>query len=169
MPPLRCLSRARNGAGAGIAPPAVKIALDAMGGDLAPKAIVEGAVLAARDFDIAIALIGDREMIAKELGAYRTQGLELTIEHAGEVVAMDESPLESLLSKPDSSINVGLEMVKQGRADGFGSAGNSGAVMAAAMGILGTLPGVDRPAIVGASDASAGRALSDGAGGIANA
>jgi glycerol-3-phosphate acyltransferase PlsX len=137
----------------------VKIALDAMGGDLAPKAIVEGAVLAARDFGIAIALIGDREMITKELGAYRTQGLEVTIEHAGEAVAMDESPLESLLSKPDSSINVGLEMVKQGRADGFVSAGNSGAVMAAAMGILGTLPGVDRPAIASLVPTSAGFAL----------
>jgi phosphate acyltransferase len=137
----------------------VKIALDAMGGDLAPKAIVEGAVLAARDFGIAIVLIGDREMIAKELAAYRTQGLELTIEHAGEAVAMDESPLESLLSKPDSSINVGLEMVKQGRADGFVSAGNSGAVMAGAMGILGTLPGVDRPAIASLVPTSAGFAL----------
>ncbi|HEX4209578.1 MAG TPA: phosphate acyltransferase PlsX, partial [Candidatus Binataceae bacterium] len=137
----------------------MKIALDAMGGDLAPKAIVEGAVLAARDFGIAIALIGDREMIAKELGEHRTQGLELTIEHAGEAVGMDESPLESLLNKPDSSIHVGLEMLKQGRADGFVSAGNSGAVMAAAMVILGTLPGVDRPAIASLVPTSAGFAL----------
>ena len=118
-----------------------------MGGDRAPKAIVEGAVAAARDFAIEIALIGDRETIAKELSEYRTKGLAITIEHAGEVVAMDAAPLESLLKQPDSSIHVGLEMVKMGRADGFVSAGNSGAVMAAAMAILGTLPGVDRPAI----------------------
>ena len=118
-----------------------------MGGDRAPKAIVEGAVAAARDFAIEIALIGDRETIAKELGEHKTKGLAITIEHAGEVVAMDAAPLESLLNKPDSSIHVGLEMVKMGRADGFVSAGNSGAVMAAAMAILGTLPGVDRPAI----------------------
>ena len=79
----------------------------------APKAIVEGAVAAARDFAIEIALIGDREMIAKELAEHRTKGLAITIEHAGEVVAMDDSPLESLLNKPDSSIHVGLEMVKR--------------------------------------------------------
>jgi phosphate acyltransferase len=137
----------------------VKIALDAMGGDRAPKAIVEGAVAAARDFAIEIALIGDRETIAKELAEHRTKGLAITIEHAGEVVAMDAAPLESLLNKPDSSIHVGLEMVKMGRADGFVSAGNSGAVMAAAMAILGTLPGVDRPAIASLVPTSAGLAL----------
>jgi glycerol-3-phosphate acyltransferase PlsX len=137
----------------------VKIALDAMGGDRAPKTIVEGAVAAARDFAIEIALIGDRETIAKELGEHKTKGLAITIEHAGEVVAMDAAPLESLLNKPDSSIHVGLEMVKMGRADGFVSAGNSGAVMAAAMAILGTLPGVDRPAIASLVPTSAGLAL----------
>ena len=115
--------------------------------------------MAARDLAIEIVLIGDREMIAKELGTYRTQDLSLTIEHAGEAVAMDESPLESKLDKPDSSINVGLEMVKQGRADAFVSAGNSGAVMATAMAILGTLPGVDRPAIASLVPTSAGLAL----------
>jgi phosphate acyltransferase len=137
----------------------VKIALDAMGGDLAPKAIVEGAVLAARDFAIEIVLIGDREAIAQELGEHRTQGLAITVEHAGEVVAMDDAPLESVLNKPDSSSHVGLELVKQGRADGFVSAGNSGAVMTAAMAILGTLPGVDRPAIASLVPTSAGLAL----------
>jgi len=137
----------------------VKIALDAMGGDLAPKAIIEGAVLAAHDFGVEIVLIGDHEMIAKELAEHRINGLTITIEHAGEVVAMDDSPLESVLNKPESSIHIGLEAVRQGRADGFVSAGNSGAVMGAAMAILGTLPGVDRPAIASLVPTTGGFAL----------
>ena len=72
---------------------------------------------------------------------------------------MDESPLESILSKPDSSINVGLEMVKRSAADAFVSAGNSGAMMAAAMAILGDLPGVDRPAIASVVPSTAGVSL----------
>src|SRR5271170_6092369 len=159
MPPLRCLSRARNGAGAGIAPPAVKIALDAMGGDLAPKAIIEGAVIAARDLKVEVVLVGDETVIARELAEQVTRGLAISVEHAAEAVEMDESPLESLLSKPESSIHVGLEMVKSGAADAFVSAGNSGAMMAAAMAILGNLPGVDRPAIASLVPTTAGFAL----------
>ena len=137
----------------------MKIALDAMGGDLAPRAIIEGAVLAARDFQVEIVLAGDRDVIARELAAHKTGGLAIEIQHASEVVAMDDSPLESVLGKPDSSIHIGLEMVKQGKADGFVSAGNSGAMMAAAMAILGTLPGVDRPAIASLVPTTAGFAL----------
>jgi phosphate acyltransferase len=118
----------------------VRIALDAMGGDLAPKATVEGAVAAARDFGIEIVLVGDLDLLVRELGEHRTGGLKITIEHAPESVAMDESPLESVLTKPRSSIHAGLEMVKRGDASAFVSAGNSGAVMAAAMMILCTLP-----------------------------
>jgi glycerol-3-phosphate acyltransferase PlsX len=137
----------------------VKIALDAMGGDLAPKAVIEGAILAARDFGVEIVLAGDRDVIAHELGTHKTKGLMIEIQHASEVVAMDDSPLESVLNKPDSSIHIGLELVKQGKADGFVSAGNSGAMMAAAMAILGTLPGVDRPAIASLVPTTAGFAL----------
>ncbi len=130
-----------------------------MGGDLAPKAVVEGAVLAARDFGVEIVLAGDRELIARELATHKTNGLMIEIQHASEVVAMDDSPLESVLNKPDSSIHIGLELVKQGHADAFVSAGNSGAMMAAAMAILGTLPGVDRPAIASLVPTTAGFAL----------
>ena len=137
----------------------MKIALDAMGGDLAPKAIIEGAVMAARDFQVQVVLTGDRDIIARELAGYNTTGLAIEVQHASEVVAMDDSPMESVLSKPDSSIHVGLEMVKQGKADGFVSAGNSGAMMAAAMAIVGTLPGVDRPAIASLVPTTAGFAL----------
>jgi len=137
----------------------MKIALDAMGGDLAPRAVIEGAILAARDLGVEIVLVGNRDIIARELAEHRTRGLTLEIEHAAEVVAMDDSPLDSVLTKPESSIHVGLEMVKQGRADGFVSAGNSGAVMAAAMAILETLPSVDRPAIASLVPTTAGVAL----------
>ena len=137
----------------------MKIALDAMGGDLAPKATVEGAVLAARDFKVEVVLVGDRDILASELAEHRIGGLAITIEHAPEHVGMDESPLVSALGKPQSSIHVGLEMVKRGEASAFVSAGNSGAVMAAAMMILGTLPGVDRPAIASPFPASDGLAI----------
>ena len=137
----------------------MRIALDAMGGDLAPKATVEGAVAAARDFGIEIVLVGDLDLLTRELSEHKPGGLKITIEHAPESVAMDESPMESVLTKPHSSIHIGLEMVKRGDASAFVSAGNSGAVMAAAMMILGTLPGVDRPAIASLVPASDGLAL----------
>jgi phosphate acyltransferase len=125
----------------------VKIALDAMGGDLAPKAAVEGAVLAARDFGLEVVLVGQREVVNRELAEHDHAGLRISVEHADEVVLMDDSPLESVINKPHSSLHVGFELVKSGAASAFVSAGNSGAMMAAAMAILGNLPGVDRPAI----------------------
>ena len=137
----------------------MKIALDAMGGDLAPQAVIEGALLAARDLGIDIVLVGDRDIIVRELTSHDVGGLPITIEHAAEAVGMDESPLESVLGKPESSIHVGLDLVKRGLADAFVSAGNSGAVMAAAMAILGNLPGVDRPAIASLMPSTAGLAL----------
>src|SRR5260370_21291468 len=114
-----------------------------MGGDLAPKAASEGAVLAARDRKIEMVLVGEREIIVKELADYDTSGLTINIEHAAQVVAMDDAPLESLLGKPDSSMHVGLDLVKSGGADGFVSAGNSGAIMAAPDGSFGHLSGCD--------------------------
>jgi phosphate acyltransferase len=125
----------------------LRIALDAMGGDLAPKAAVEGAVAAARDFNIEIVLVGLKDLVESELATHDTAGLAIRVEHAPEVVAMDDSPLESVLTKPHSSIHLGMEMVKRGDVHGFVSAGNSGAMMAAAMAILGNLAHVDRPAI----------------------
>jgi phosphate acyltransferase len=125
----------------------LRIALDAMGGDLAPKAAVEGAVAAARDFGLEIVLVGLKDIVENELATHDTAGLAIRIEHAPEVLAMDDSPLESVLTKPHSSIHLGMEMVKRGDVHGFVSAGNSGAMMAAAMAILGNLPHVDRPAI----------------------
>jgi phosphate acyltransferase len=137
----------------------VKIALDAMGGDLAPKATVEGAVLAARDFGIEVVMVGDGEILAHELADHDAANLPIRIEHAPEVVLMDDSPLESVLSKPRSSIHVGLDLVKRGDAEAFVSAGNSGAVMTASMMILGNLANVDRPAIASLVPTSEGFSL----------
>lgn len=137
----------------------MRIALDAMGGDLAPKAAVEGAVLAARDFGLEVVLVGIREIVESELAAHNTAGLSIRVEHAPEVVAMDDSPLESVLTKPHSSMHVGMELVKRGDVHGFVSAGNSGAMMAAAMAILGNLPHVDRPAIASLVPAIGGLTL----------
>jgi phosphate acyltransferase len=116
-------------------------------------------VLAARDFGIEVALVGDRAILQRELADHDVAGLPVRIEHASEVVLMDDSPIESVLSKPNSSIHVGFEMLKRGDADGFVSAGNSGAVMAAAMAILGNLEGVDRPAIASVVPTNHGVAL----------
>jgi glycerol-3-phosphate acyltransferase PlsX len=137
----------------------VKIALDAMGGDLAPRAAIDGGIQAARAFAIEVILVGDRDTLDRELAGRDVTGLPLSVEHAAEAVAMDDSPLESVFGKPESSIHVGLELVKRGAADAFVSAGNSGAVMAAAMAIFGNLPGVDRPAIASAVPTTTGLAL----------
>jgi len=137
----------------------VRVALDAMGGDLAPKAAVEGGVLAARDFGIEVILVGDREIVTRELAEYNTTGLKLRVEHAPEVVLMDDSPFESIINKPQSSLHVGFELVKSHDADAFVSAGNSGAMMAAAMVILGNLDAIDRPAIASPVPTPQGHAL----------
>jgi glycerol-3-phosphate acyltransferase PlsX len=137
----------------------VKIALDAMGGDYAPRATVEGAVAAARELGISVVLVGDRAKLTKELEEHKTTGLNLVIEHAAEVVTMEDSALESILVKHDSSMHVSYDLLKRGEVDAVVSAGNSGAMMAAAMVILGTLPGVDRPAIASLVPSSDGFAL----------
>ena len=137
----------------------MKVALDAMGGDLGPQAAIDGAIEAARDLKIAVTLVGDHNALQRQLAGRDLTGLPLTIEHAAEVVAMDDAPLESVLTKPESSIHVGLELLKRGAADAFVSAGNSGAVMTAAMAILGNLAGVDRPAIASVVPTTAGLAL----------
>src|SRR5512138_1032784 len=118
-----------------------------MGGDRAPGVVVQGAVEAARDWDIPIILVGDTELIAQELKRWPSGHLPICIKHASEAVGMDESPSLALRRKKDSSIQVAMDLVKRGEASAFISAGNTGACMATAMFRLGMLPGVDRPAI----------------------
>ena len=118
-----------------------------MGGDRGPVVNIEGAVAAARELGLSILLVGNEEELSRSLRRHSTNGLGITICHAPETVGMNESPSAALRKKKHSSIRVGLELVKRGEADAFISAGNTGAVMATAMVTLGSLPGVERPAI----------------------
>ncbi len=125
----------------------IRVALDAMGGDRGPVVNVEGAVAAARELGLSVLLVGHEEELTQRLQHLSTNGLSIVICHAPETVGMHESPSAALRKKKQSSIRVGLELVKRGEADAFISAGNTGAVMATALITLGALPGVERPAI----------------------
>jgi glycerol-3-phosphate acyltransferase PlsX len=126
----------------------MKIAVDAMGGDFAPQNIVEGAVLAAREYGVSVVLVGNQEAVRKEMARHPdSDSLPLTVVHASEAVGMDESPLTPIRKKKDSSIKVAYDLVKKGEAAALFSAGNSGAVLATAVFVLEKLKGVDRPAI----------------------
>jgi glycerol-3-phosphate acyltransferase PlsX len=125
----------------------LNIAVDAMGGDRAPSVVVQGAVEAAREWDIPIILVGDTDLITQQLKRFPADNLPICIKHASEVVGMDELPSLALRRKKDSSIQVAMDLVKRGEAGAFVSAGNTGACMATAMFRLGMLKGVERPAI----------------------
>ena len=129
----------------------MRIALDAMGGDRGPELIIQGALLALRessDFDIV--LLGPEDFLKKYLA---DQGIEaalenrLHIEHAPETISMDETPVEAVRRKKNSTIMVGFDLVRKGQADAVVSAGNSGATMASAVRKLGRLKGISRPGI----------------------
>jgi glycerol-3-phosphate acyltransferase PlsX len=125
----------------------MRIAVDAMGGDNAPVVEVEGAVAAAREFGIPVTLVGDTVKVRQELAKHDCKGLDIVVQHAGEVVGMHDSASDAVRKKKDSSIRVAFELVKLGDADAVVSAGNSGATMAAGMFVLKRLKGIDRPAI----------------------
>lgn len=137
----------------------VRVAVDAMGGDLGSSVVVAGAVAAARELGDAVTLVGQESEVRQHLRAHPTDGLDVTVLHAPETVAMDESPSVALRRKKHSSIRIGLELLKQGEADAFVSAGNTGAVMATALVVLGPLPGVERPAIAILIPTKTGRAV----------
>ena len=125
------------------------IALDAMGSDRAPKPEVEGAIQAARRFHISVALVGPEETLQRELARHPfSRSLPISIVHASEVITMDEKAMQAVRTKRDSTMRVGLRLVRYGQADAFITAGNTGAAMATAKMVLGGLPGVDRPALV---------------------
>jgi len=123
------------------------IALDAMGGDNAHAEIVHGAVLAARELDIRVALVGRAEHVIVELSRHGRKPDTIEVVQAAEVIAMDEHPAQAARHKKDSSIVVGMRLLKQRKADAFVSAGNTGAVMAAAIMYLGRIKGVERPSL----------------------
>lgn len=127
------------------------IAVDAMGGDQAPKAEVEGAIRAAKSLNVRIVLVGREEVVQRELACHDdTGGLPIEIKHASEQITMQDSAAKAVRNKRDSSIRVATRMVREGLAHGVVSAGNTGAVMATAKTVLGMLPGVDRPALASA-------------------
>ncbi len=124
------------------------IALDAMGGDFAPEKIVDGAIQAVAAYpDIDIVLVGDEEKIDQELKKQAAKSQSISIRHAEQAIGMEESPSEALRKKRNSSIHVGIKMLKEGEASAFISAGNTGAVMAIAAVILRTMEGIERAAI----------------------
>jgi glycerol-3-phosphate acyltransferase PlsX len=125
----------------------MRIAVDGMGGDRAPSAIVDGAVEAAREFNYELIIVGDKTTLKRELSRHRRCPENIIVEHASEVVGMDEPPAVSVRKKRHSSIAVGIELIKRGEADAFISAGNTGAVVCSATLNLGLLPGVERPGI----------------------
>jgi len=126
----------------------VKIAVDAMGGDYAPREIVQGALQAVREYGLAVILVGDEERLRAELAECEAGDL-VSVVHAPEVIEMREHPAVSVRRKKNSSIVRATQQVKEGKADALVSAGSTGAAMAAALLGLGRIKGIDRPAIAG--------------------
>lgn len=125
----------------------ITIAVDAMGGDHAPRPEVEGAIVAAREYGVRILLVGIAPDLKRELAKHSHRGLPIEIVPASEVITMRDSPSQAFRKKKDSSAHVATKLVRGGQADAMISAGNTGAVMAIARFGLGTLSSVDRPAL----------------------
>jgi glycerol-3-phosphate acyltransferase PlsX len=137
----------------------MKIVLDAMGGDFGPAPNVEAAVQSAKEFGYEIALVGRQELIRPLLVQHNTAGLHLPIVHASEVIEMHEHPAQAVRAKRNSSMVVGMQMVKRGDADAFVTMGNTGGALAAALFNLGRIRGILRPALAAAYPTSKGWSL----------
>jgi glycerol-3-phosphate acyltransferase PlsX len=123
------------------------IALDAMGSDRAPKPEIEGAIHAARQYGVRVLLVGPEALVKPELQRHLTAArLPIEVVHASEYITMDDK-VEAIRAKRDNSMRVGLRLVREGQANGFVTAGNTGAAMATAKIVLGAVPGLDRPAL----------------------
>lgn len=124
----------------------VKVVVDAMGGDNAPAATVQGAVDAVlKQKDIKVILVGQEPVIRKELQKYKFPEEQIEVVNATEVIEMAEPPVNAIRKKKDSSIVVGMNLVKKGEADAFVSAGSTGAVLVGGQVIIGRIKGVERP------------------------
>ncbi|MGD0957790.1 MAG: phosphate acyltransferase PlsX [Candidatus Acidiferrales bacterium] len=126
------------------------VALDAMGGDHAPRTEVEGAILAARELDVRVVLVGVEATVRHELDRHKHHGLPIEIVNANQIITMSDSPSQAFRRKKESSLHVAARLVRDGKAEALVSAGNTGAVMTIARFVLGTLPSVDRPALAAA-------------------
>ncbi len=125
----------------------MNIVIDAMGGDNAPEEIIKGCVEAAKHIDAEITLVGNEEVIKEYLKKFAYTGSNITIHNASEVITNDDTPTKAIKSKKDSSMVVGLNIIKEGKGDVFISAGNTGALMAGALFLVDRIKGVDRPAL----------------------
>ncbi len=128
----------------------ITIALDAMGGDHAPRAEVEGAILAARELGVRVLLVGVEETVRQEMARHKLGDLPIEVVNATDVITMSDSPSHAFRRKKESSLHVAARLVRDGKAEALVSAGNTGAVMTVARFVLGTLPSVDRPALAAA-------------------
>ncbi|HLW78395.1 MAG TPA: phosphate acyltransferase PlsX [Terriglobia bacterium] len=124
-----------------------RIAVDAMGTDAAPQPEVEGAILAAKEGLASVVLVGPRDVLESELERHRALNLPIEVVHASEAITMGDAAAKAFRRKRDSSIRVAARLVREGKADGLISAGNTGAVMTTVKIVLGALDGVDRPAL----------------------
>jgi glycerol-3-phosphate acyltransferase PlsX len=139
-----------------------KVVVDAMGGDRAPHVEIDGALAAARDLGVGVILVGQPEKVEPELRrcGWRGDGDEgIEFVPASEVIGMDEAVSIAIRRKKQSSLRVGARLVAEGRADGFVSAGNTGAAMATAKMVLGMMPGVDRPALAAMIPTKSGKPI----------
>lgn len=124
----------------------IKVAVDAMGGDYAPSEIIKGAVSAIQKKEqIQVLLVGKQDLISKELANYQYDPERIVVIHAEQVIQTEEPPVQAIRAKKDSSIVVGMNMVKHNEADAFVSAGSSGAVLVGGQVIVGRLKGIERP------------------------
>ncbi|MBU5677383.1 phosphate acyltransferase PlsX [Alkaliphilus sp. MSJ-5] len=125
----------------------MKIVIDAMGGDNAPSVTVEGAIEAVKSYDVNIILTGNQPMIENELAKYDYPREKIEIIHCSEQITNEDKPVISIRKKKDSSMVVGLKLVKENKADAIISAGNTGALLAGGLLLLGRIKGIDRPAL----------------------
>ena len=127
----------------------LRIAVDAMGGDLGPAEVVDGVIKAAgeRNPDTSLILVGDQDVIQRELGRHKPTPQSISVYHASQTIEMTDKPREAFRKKPDASVVVAARLVKDGESDAFISIGNTGAAMASAIFLLRPVAGIDRPAI----------------------
>ena len=125
----------------------MKIVIDGMGGDNAPKSNVEGAISAIKEYNVDLIITGDKYILEKEFSNYEFDRTKLEIVHTTEIIENEDKPVKAIRSKKDSSMVVALRLVKEGKADAIISAGNTGALLAGGLFVVGRIKGIDRPCL----------------------
>lgn len=128
----------------------MQIVIDGMGGDNAPKSNVEGAVKAIKEYQVDLIITGDKDLLEKEFSNYEFDRNKLEIVHTTEIIENEDKPVKAIRSKKDSSMVVALNLVKEGKADAIISAGNTGALLAGGLFVVGRIKGIDRPCLCSA-------------------